>query len=278
MGNFSALPRISCTAFVFIRLRIWAQWSGTICIPLNQGGFRPAGMTGCTEIAGEPTSRECRSGLLLDVFVPKSIAVKPPPLVVWIHGGSWANGSTENAPWMQLVPKGFAAASIRFRLSQVAPMPAQIDDCRAAIRFLRKNASKYGYDETRIGVCGSSAGGHLVALLGTIGEGEDKVQGVVDWFTIARGSGGTAHRPVLSAELGIGRKGQPDFLRHQGRSAVPYSAPRRRSAGHDRTKRTPARCFKEGRRVGGDDHPSRSRPRWADLPNGGEPCKSCCVF
>lgn len=61
-------------------------------------------------------------------------------------------------------------------------MPAQIDDCRAAIRFLRKNASKYGYDGTKIGVWGSSAGGHLVALLGTIGEGEDKVQGVVDWF------------------------------------------------------------------------------------------------
>ena len=61
-------------------------------------------------------------------------------------------------------------------------MPAQIDDCRAAIRFLRANASKYGYDATKIGVWGSSAGGHLVALLGTIGEGQDKVQAVVDWF------------------------------------------------------------------------------------------------
>ncbi len=125
---------------------------------------------------------EYAPGLLLDVFVPKSMAVKPPPLVVWIHGGAWENGSKENAPSMQLVPKGFAAASIRYRLSQVAPMPAQIDDCRAAIRFLRKNANKYGYDGTRIGVWGSSAGGHLVALLGTIGEGEDKVQAVVDWF------------------------------------------------------------------------------------------------
>lgn len=132
----------------------------------------PAGVTAHTNL-------EYASGLLLDVFVP---AGPPRPLVVWIHGGAWQNGSKENAPALQLLPAGFAAASIRYRLSQQAPMPAQIDDCRAAIRFLRANARKYGYDATKIGVWGSSAGGHLVALLGTIGQGEDKVQAVVDWF------------------------------------------------------------------------------------------------
>ncbi len=125
------------------------------------------------------TNIEYSPGLLLDVFVPPG---PPKPLVVWIHGGAWQNGNKENAPSMQLLPAGFAAASIRYRLSQQAPMPAQIDDCRAAIRFLRANASKYGYDATKIGIWGSSAGGHLVALLGTIGEGADKVQAVVDWF------------------------------------------------------------------------------------------------
>ncbi|MBY0503710.1 MAG: alpha/beta hydrolase [Bryobacteraceae bacterium] len=121
---------------------------------------------------------EYAPGLLLDIFVPPG---PPKPLVVWIHGGAWQNGNKENPPTLRLLP-GFAAASIRYRLSQVAPMPAQIDDCRAAIRFLRANAAKYGYNGAKIGVWGSSAGGHLVALLGAIGEGEDKVQAVVDWF------------------------------------------------------------------------------------------------
>jgi len=122
---------------------------------------------------------EYKPGLLLDVFVPPG---PPKPLVVWIHGGGWQNGNKENAPSLRMIPSGFAAASIRYRLSAEAPMPAQIEDCRAAIRFLRANAKKYGYDATKIGVWGSSAGGHLVALLGTSGEGEDKVQAVVDWF------------------------------------------------------------------------------------------------
>ena len=132
----------------------------------------PAGVTAYTDIEYAP-------GLRLDIFVP---AGPRRPLVVWIHGGAWQNGAKENAPSMQMLPAGFAAASIRYRLSQQAPMPAQIDDCRAAIRFLRANASKYGYEGSKIGVWGSSAGGHLVALLGTLGEGEDKVQAVVDWF------------------------------------------------------------------------------------------------
>lgn len=122
---------------------------------------------------------EYAPGLLLDIFVP---AGPPRPLVVWIHGGGWQNGNKESTPALKLLPSGFAVASIRYRLSQVAPMPAQIDDCRAAIRFLRANAKKYGYNGTKIGVWGSSAGGHLVALVGTLGEGEDKVQAVVDWF------------------------------------------------------------------------------------------------
>ena len=125
---------------------------------------------------------EYSPGLLLDVYVPKTKPAKPPPLVVWIHGGAWQNGSKENPPSLALTAHGFAAASIRYRLSQQAPMPAQIDDCRAAIRWLRQNAARFGYDGARIGVWGSSAGGHLVALLGTLGEGDSKVQAVVDWF------------------------------------------------------------------------------------------------
>jgi acetyl esterase/lipase len=122
---------------------------------------------------------EYQPGLKLDVLVP---AGPPKPLVVWIHGGGWTNGNKEGGPARRLLRHGFAVASIRYRLSQQAPMPAQIDDCLAAIRYLRREAARLGYDGTRIGVWGSSAGGHLAALTGTKGEGDSKVQAVVDFY------------------------------------------------------------------------------------------------
>ena len=89
--------------------------------------------------------------------------------------------------------RDYVVASINYRLSQHAIFPVQIEDCKAAIRFLRANADKYGIDPNRIGVWGSSAGGHLVALLGTSGDvkefekGENldfssRVQAVCDYF------------------------------------------------------------------------------------------------
>lgn len=122
---------------------------------------------------------EYKPGLKLDVFVP---AGDPKPLVIWIHGGAWHGGSKENPGARGLLSHGFAVASIRYRLSQEAPMPAQIDDCQDAIRFLRREAARFGYNAAKIGLWGSSAGGHLVALAGTKGEGDAKVQAVVDWF------------------------------------------------------------------------------------------------
>jgi acetyl esterase/lipase len=116
------------------------------------------------------------------------------PVIVWIHGGGWQGGSKENTLGLAFVPKGYALASINYRLSQHAVFPAQIQDCKAAIRWLRANASKYHLDAEHIGVWGTSAGGHLVALLGTTGnlkelEGDggnldqsSRVQAVVDWF------------------------------------------------------------------------------------------------
>jgi acetyl esterase/lipase len=116
------------------------------------------------------------------------------PLVIWIHGGGWRNGSKNNCPAVPLVNRGFVVASINYRLSGHAVFPAQITDCKAAIRWLRANAGKYGIDGDHIGVWGSSAGGHLVALLGTSGDVVDlegdggnvdqssRVQAVCDWF------------------------------------------------------------------------------------------------
>ena len=128
----------------------------------------------------------------LDVFFPEK-ADKPLPLVVWIHGGAWRAGGKDHAPAMPLLADGFAVASVTYRFSQDAPFPAQIEDCKAAIRWLRAHAKELNFDPARVGVWGSSAGGHLVAMLGTAGDvkawdkGENldqssRVQAVCDWF------------------------------------------------------------------------------------------------
>lgn len=117
----------------------------------------------------------------LDVYVPTGT---PDPAgaracVVWIHGGGWQNGDkfpAGKAP--SLLNLGIAVASVNYRLSGVAPHPAQIHDCKAAIRHLRASAATYGIDPDRIGVWGSSAGGHLVALLGTSGN-KPELEGTV---------------------------------------------------------------------------------------------------
>src|SRR5262245_40112120 len=149
--------------------------------------------------AGTAEHRDLRYGEhkernTLDLFVPKS--EKPLPLIIWIHGGAWQGGSKDmNHPALRFLEQGYAVAAINYRLSQHTVFPAQIQDCKEAIRFLRANAKKYNLDPDAFGVWGSSAGGHLVALLGTSGgvkelaladsphkDVSDKVQCVVDFF------------------------------------------------------------------------------------------------
>jgi acetyl esterase/lipase len=130
----------------------------------------------------------------LDLYLPEK-ADKPLPLIIWIHGGAWMAGSKDGpSPALRFTTKGYAVAHVGYRLSQEATFPAQIHDCKAAVRWLRANAAKYSLDPKRFVAWGSSAGGHLVALLGTSGgvpelEGDvndlkesSRVQGVVDWF------------------------------------------------------------------------------------------------
>lgn len=105
----------------------------------------------------------------LDLYVPGN-ARKPMPLVCFIHGGGWRNGNKKVSNALPLLTQGYALAGIGYRLSDAAQFPAQIEDCKAAIRWLRANAVKYGIDPDRIGVWGPSAGGHLSALLGTSGD------------------------------------------------------------------------------------------------------------
>ena len=128
----------------------------------------------------------------LDVTSPASET--PLPLLVWVHGGGWAAGDKSGGnPAKLLMGQGYAVAAINYRFSQHSAYPAQLHDCQAAIRFLREHAKEYNIDPNRVGVWGASAGGHLVALLGTTAgvkelDGQpdskisDKVQAVCDWF------------------------------------------------------------------------------------------------
>lgn len=106
----------------------------------------------------------------LDLYRPKE-AIKPLPAIICIHGGGWFKGDrTAMTNLAQtLASRGFVAATISYRLSGEAKFPAAIQDCKAAVRFLRASAAKFGIDSSAIGVTGLSAGGHLAALLTTSG-------------------------------------------------------------------------------------------------------------
>jgi acetyl esterase/lipase len=127
----------------------------------------------------------------LDLYLPKE--GKNLPLIINIHGGAFRGGNKEMGVPSDYLALGFAVASINYRLSQHAIFPAQIEDCKAAVRWLRAHAAEYRLDPNHFAAWGSSAGGHLAAMLGTTGEvnafevGQNlgvssRVQAVVDYF------------------------------------------------------------------------------------------------
>lgn len=164
-----------------------------------------------TKLAPEVTaSLEAHPGLVyarygqremqLDLWKPKT-ASQPLPAIICIHGGGWYKGERSNMANLAqaLAAKGFVAATISYRLSGEAKFPAAIQDCKAAVRFLRANASKFGINAKAIGVTGLSAGGHLAALLTTSG-------GVKE----LEGEGGHADQSS-AVQAGIAMGAQSDF-------------------------------------------------------------------
>jgi len=146
-----------------------------------------------TEFRNVEYARVGEVSLLLDLFIPLD-GTGPYPVVVWLHGGGWYSGDKEGNPPRFLTGYGYAEAAINYRLSGVATFPAQIHDCKSAVRWLRAHAGEYNLDPDHIGVWGGSAGGHLAALMGTSAgvselEGEvggnlehsSRVQAIVDW-------------------------------------------------------------------------------------------------
>jgi len=125
--------------------------------------------------------------LRLDLYLPESRArtgCSPPPasppvgLIIWVHGGAWRGGSRASVDLAGMTARGWAVASVDYRLSPVARFPAQVHDIKAAIRFLRAHAGEYGYPASRFVIAGSSAGGHLAALVG-VSNAERELEGSV---------------------------------------------------------------------------------------------------
>ena len=115
------------------------------------------------------------TSLKLDLHLPQNANA---PLIVYVHGGAWRAGSKSDVPVDALLEHGFAIASVDYRLSTEAPFPAQVHDIKAAIRFLRAKASLFKISTDRIGIIGSSAGGHLAALTG-VSNGVKALEGTV---------------------------------------------------------------------------------------------------
>lgn len=132
--------------------------------------------------------------LRLDLSRPKD-AKKPLPAIVVIHGGGWQAGDRkahDNLTWL-FAQRGYASATVQYRLAPKYRWPAQVEDVKCAVRFLRANAEKYGLDGKHIGAVGFSAGAHLALMLGTVddpaleGKGgwekeSSKVQAAVSFF------------------------------------------------------------------------------------------------
>ncbi|MBK34811.1 MAG: lipase [Gemmatimonadetes bacterium] len=129
-------------------------------------------LTSVTALSSEAASDARQEGLrfatihgrelYLDLYVPET----PHCLIIWVHGGRWWRGSRDACP-TELVDKGYALASVDYRLATEAVFPAQVHDIKSAIRFLRVHTDSLGYPASRMVVGGASAGGHLAALVGT---------------------------------------------------------------------------------------------------------------
>lgn len=190
MNRFSA-PFVGALLLVGCVSLVHAQQDATLRIDRKES--RPAlSASGLRELKDIPYVTGGHERQRLDLYIPGK-GDSPRPLVLWIHGGAWEGGNKNNCPAKGMLLRGYAVASIGYRLSQHAVYPAQIEDCKAAVRWLRAHAGEYGIDPERVGVWGASAGGHLAALLGTTGDVRDfdvgenlgqssEVKCVIDWF------------------------------------------------------------------------------------------------
>jgi acetyl esterase/lipase len=174
---------------------------------------------------------------VLDLAMPNQRSTTPRPGVVVIHGGGWIEGDKSSFSTVEgrvpgnildLAARGFIAATINYRLSGEAPYPAALDDCRAALAWLRARADEYQLDPSRVGAYGNSAGGHLALLLAMADDQMPAVQAAVSDSGPLDLNYGIAHRQLQGViEKFMGGPPEPDRL-EQYRRASPSSYADRR--------------------------------------------------
>ena len=160
--------------------------------------------------------------LKLDAYLPVGSKLRPSVLV--IHGGGWRIGSKRQLAKYasSLAGRGFNAFAINYRLAPKYKHPAQVEDCRDAVRWIRKYSDKYGSDPERIGALGYSAGGHLACMLAVTGEGARGDTESIGTSILAAVGGGSpcefrnmpAKNETLAYWLGGARKDFPEAYRH----------------------------------------------------------------
>ena len=177
----------------------------------------------------------------LDLYIPEAKTESSYPVVLWIHGGAWRQGSKDR-PGRALKAAGLncAIVSINYRLTSEKSWPAQIHDCKAALRWVKANAKKYHLDAERIVVWGGSAGGHLVAFLGTTQNHPDldgklgshteqstSVKGVINFFgptdfLVINHQGSSIDHNAASSPEGQLLGGEVSTLKARAKIASPF--------------------------------------------------------
>jgi len=162
-----------------------------------------------------PTASGART-LVADLWVPQT--GKLVPLVVYVHGGGWREGTQYRPPFQpRLFDHGIATAAITYRFSQEKPFPAMLHDCKTAVRWLRANAGRYGVDPERFAARGISAGAHLASLMaltqekpelegdGPFPEQSSAVRAVASWCGPTNMVGVFEGRPPVEGMMGLVR-------------------------------------------------------------------------
>ena len=189
----------------------------------------PGGVVGMPKVTYyRPASRP----VTLDLYLPPNAANGGHPFIVYVHGGGWSGGTPRTTgafeDWPSVLAsvaaKGYVVASVDYRLSGEAKFPAAVQDVKAAIKWLRTNATTYGVDKTRGLVWGPSAGGHLAALVGAScgaaglapvmeeSKESDCVQAVVGWYGLYDFAINAAAAPSPAANAQDDRAGLTRFL------------------------------------------------------------------
>ncbi len=179
--------------------------------------------------------------LLLDLYLPPKPIRRPIPIILFVHGGGWSGGTRTTGPDFErfFARDGFAMASIEYRLTPSITFPANVEDVRTSVRWLKANAAAHGLDPDRICLWGTSAGGHLAAVAGLaprgMFEGRDNlnqtstVRCVLDAYGPTRfdvmdaqdeTERPTRQPPVVTIIVGGGRRGAAG-----GRGATPHDDP-----------------------------------------------------